>query len=369
MKNIIEVKKINTYFDKKDDYIFFKKKSSQNQNYRKIKKILIIKWGGMGDVIQSSFAINAILAEFKFSLVDINTGPNWEIFFKNEKRINSIWSINFGIGLKKIISSLKWLILVKKNNYDLIIDLQTNDRTKIYLSILRILFNYPKFSVGNHPTYPYKIQSNHRLTIETPINIYNRTLSVLNIFPKTFNPSFEISQNDKNTINIFLKKYNVKKNHFVVFIPGSSKSNFLKRWGVDKFARLSKMIESKEIPIILIGGPDDVEDCLLLKKKNPNIINFCNKVKLTSLIELFSKAKLVIANDTGPTHLAACALVPLIQIVGPTNPIKVKPYGKDIISVQAEIECKNCYKKQCSHHSCMKGVNPEFIFNIANKYL
>ena len=56
--------------------------------------------------------------------------------------------------------------------------------------------------------------------------------------------------------------------------------------------------------------------------------------------------------------------VPVIQITGPTNPLLVKPSTNNVISVQADIDCKNCYKKNCSHHSCMKNITADYIYSI-----
>jgi len=161
----------------------------------------------------------------------------------------------------------------------------------------------------------------------------------------------------------------INKNKFVVFIPGSSKTNLLKRWGVNNFHLLSKLIEKIDTKIVLIGGPDDIEECNSLVLKNKKIINLCNKINLIDLPILFENARYIIGNDTGPIHLASSTSTPLIQITGPTNPKLVKPFGKNVIALQSNINCKNCYKKNCSHHSCMSDISPDFIFKIIRKSL
>lgn len=63
------------------------------------------------------------------------------MFFINDKRFNNVWVSNFGSGLNNFINSIKWILKALNNKYDLIIDFQTNDRSRIFLSILRIFFN------------------------------------------------------------------------------------------------------------------------------------------------------------------------------------------------------------------------------------
>lgn len=368
MNKIIPVKKINIFKDfvsliNQTDYMQI---NLSNEN---LTKILIIKWGAIGDVIQSSFAINAILDAYPNSDIDVNTLPSSKKFFRHDKRINKIWGFNFGKGLKKLISTTKWLKIVKSNKYDLIIDLQTNDRSRIYLAILRIFFSYPKFSIGNHSVYPYKINHNNKLSNNSPINLYQRTLLTIGIKIKSLSPSLVISNNSKIKIDNIIKSHSTKNNKIIVFIPGSSKNNKIKRWGVNNFIKLSSLLTKDDNTIILVGGNDDIDDCNQIEKTNKNIINLCNKLDLTDLIPLFDKSNIIIANDTGPTHLAACISKPLIQITGPTNPLLVKPFGKNIISIQSEIECANCYKKYCSHHSCMLGISPSYINRLIKRYI
>ena len=52
----------------------------------------------------------------------------------------------------------------------------------------------------------------------------------------------------------------------------------------------------------------------------------------------------------------------MVVVCGPTNPVRVKPAGENIAAVQAELFCKSCYRKTCSHHACMTLVSPDRVF-------
>ncbi|MBK8183143.1 MAG: hypothetical protein IPK63_09720 [Candidatus Competibacteraceae bacterium] len=49
-------------------------------------------------------------------------------------------------------------------------------------------------------------------------------------------------------------------------------------------------------------------------------------------------------------------------ICGPTDPRRVKPLGDNVTAVQADLPCVNCYRKTCSHHSCMAMLTPSRIW-------
>ena len=365
MKKNIHYKNISTFSDKNLNLKFEKFKNVNLTTNKNIKKVLIIKWGGMGDVIQAIPIIESLTNSFNFAEFHLNTKQPWNSLFTENRKIKKIWLIDFKKKYFGIFEIYKWLQFLRRQKYDLIIDLQSNDRSRILLSLLRFIYSAPRYIIGNHPVFPYTIYPNNFISIEQPFLKMKRTLASIGV--KINKPSLNnfLTRKIIAKTNDKLKKYGLLNKEFIIFIPGSSKKNLLKRWGVINYVQLSKLLNFK---VVLIGGAEDELECEEIFALNKNITNLCSKFSLLELIEVFTKAKIIIANDTGPTHLAALTNTPIIQIVGPTNPDKVKPLGKEILAVQSNIECKNCYKKTCGHHSCMSDVTPEDILNIIQNY-
>jgi len=87
-----------------------------------------------------------------------------------------------------------------------------------------------------------------------------------------------------------------------------------------------------------------------------DIINLCNKTELTELPILFKKAEFIIGNDTGTSHLAASTKTPMIVLFGPTDPLRSKPIGKQILGI------KSLSKK-------ISDISPGQIFLLIKKLL
>ena len=307
-----------------------------------IEKILIIKWGGMGDVIISTAIIEDILKSFPNAQVDINTLPQWQIIFKNHLGINNIWGFNNKKGLNTLVHLYKWIKMVKMENYNLIVDLQTNDRSRIYLSILKLLSNNTKYIIGNHAVKPYSIAPKTHIKITNPFQMMQRTINSIGIKSNIFSPKIYTSKHDSIRSRSILKANSLKDNNFVILICGSNKRGKNKRWGTENFNALAGLIQKKyKCKSVLIGGPDDMEECLSISRNDKTIINLCNKTNLIELIEIFSNAKFIISNDTGTAHLASSTKTPMIVITGPTDPKKVKPFGKKILALQANSKDMN----------------------------
>ena len=105
------------------------------------------------------------------------------------------------------------------------------------------------------------------------------------------------------TINIdkITNKYFNKK--FILLFPFCSPQLSHKKWPY--FNELIKIIRSKypNLEVVIAPGPEELED-----SKNVEAISITNKDKSINLMELaglISKSSFVIANDTGPAHMAA----------------------------------------------------------------
>jgi len=153
---------------------------------------------------------------------------------------------------------------------------------------------------------------------------------------------------------------------FAIFLPGSHAAGLTKRWGVHNYRQLAVLLEGVGLnKVVLLGGADEIEECAAIAEGDSgHVVNLCGKTQLLELPPIFERAALIVANDTGTAHLAAASNQRMIVICGPTDPRRVKPVGNGVIAIQADLSCKNCYRKTCDHHSCMKFVTPEQIMDL-----
>jgi heptosyltransferase-1 len=138
---------------------------------------------------------------------------------------------------------------------------------------------------------------------------------------------------------------------YAVLLPGT---NWLtKRWPAERFAELVKPLHERfGLRSIIAGGAD----AAALAKDIPGALNLAGTTNLLQLVALLEGAALVVANDSGPMHIAAALDRPLVTMFGPTNPIRTGPYGKMQSVVRNPIECSPCYSRKCSHISCLRHL-------------
>ena len=102
---------------------------------------------------------------------------------------------------------------------------------------------------------------------------------------------------------------------------------------------------------VIMGSPVDqklAERIQLLAGKAP-VYSLAGATSLGELVELITRCNVMIANDSGPVHIAAAARIPVVCFYGPTNPNLTGPFG-DIHTVfqRGDLACIKCMRRQCT---------------------
>jgi ADP-heptose:LPS heptosyltransferase len=278
--------------------------------------ILIIKLGSLGDVVQISGALRDIREHHKNEKITILTTSKYINLFKNCPYVDNClederlprYNIFYLLKLRKIINSL---------NFNKVYDLQNSNRTNFYR---KFLFNVKNWSSSR----------------DIPENKYNN--SVLQRFDEqlrksniqtlyTLKPDFSWAAEKANNYNLDTDK------KYILFFPFCSRDLIHKRWPY--FSELINLIKQNhpEYSLVVAPGPGEIEEAKSLDIKiavNNNLpLNF---FELASLIK---KSHLVIANDTGPAHMAAHLGARGFTLFGPhTTPEKVSIEREKFIALQ-----------------------------------
>jgi heptosyltransferase I len=147
---------------------------------------------------------------------------------------------------------------------------------------------------------------------------------------------------------------------YAVLIPGTNWVT--KRWPVDRFASLVKPLRDEfNLQAVVAGSPDERS----LAEQVRGATNVAGKTTLRQLVALLDRAALVVANDSGPMHMAAALGRPLVTPFGPTNPVRTGPYRRDDAVIRLAIPCSPCYARQCSHQSCLRWLEVESVLQLA----
>ena len=102
-----------------------------------------------------------------------------------------------------------------------------------------------------------------------------------------------------------------------------------RNWLPERYAAVADYAASKGLRVVLCGGPTDLERQLaknIQAHANTQIDNWVGDTSLTQLLALLKQAKVVLAPDTGPAHMAVTQGTPVIGLYAHSNPGRTGPY-------------------------------------------
>lgn len=178
---------------------------------------------------------------------------------------------------------------------------------------------------------------------------------------------FEFSfQNDKETLN----KNTQKK---IALFPGSVWAT--KKWTLEGFTELARLLINENYEVYLMGGPDDFTDSKLIKDKVPNVHLKTGQMSLLESSYFIKDFDLIICNDSAPAHIAAYFQRPVLALFGPTVlDFGFRPWQDNSRVIQEKLDCRPCgphghQKCPLGHHDCMKKISAYQVFLEARKML
>jgi ADP-heptose:LPS heptosyltransferase len=278
--------------------------------------ILIIKLGSLGDVVQISGALRDIRDHHKNEKITILTTSKYLNLFKNCPYIDDClederlprYNIFYLLRLRKIINSL---------NFNKVYDLQNSNRTSFYR---KFLFNLKNWSSSRDIS-----ENKYNNSVLQRFDEQLRKSNIQTIY--TLKPDFSWAAEKANNYNLDTDK------KYILFFPFCSRDLIHKRWPY--FSELINLIKQNhpQYSLVVAPGPGEIEEAKSLDIKialNNNLpLNF---FELASLIK---KSHLVIANDTGPAHMAAHLGARGFTLFGPhTTPEKVSIEREKFIALQ-----------------------------------
>src|SRR5262249_18924205 len=156
---------------------------------------------------------------------------------------------------------------------------------------------------------------------------------------------------------------------YVVIHPGALMDT--KRWAVDRFAAVGRMLHERNMTVSLACGPGEESIVGKVAKEIPGSTMMLG-LNIPELAELIRGARLYIGNDTGPMHLAAAVGTPTIAVWGSSDSRRWRPWGVEHRVVQNPFECNPCPGYRClvaASPLCIESVTVEQVKTAVGELL
>jgi heptosyltransferase II len=324
-------------------------------------RTLIIKLGGLGDVLRTTCLLRAITGQI-YWLTSVSALP----LLKNNPLIRESFSVN------------NWE-KVKDTYFNTVINLDEDiTACKIAKSIKAEKF-YGLFISSNSIRYTPSRLFDMGLTSKYGIEKANKLKKENNasypellyeVIGKKFSGEeyvLELTEREKMFGKDFIRKHNLESKQVIGINTGEDNRWQFKKWHLDATVRLINLMK-KNYSLILLGGPGEAE-------RNREIINKtaiadagCGN-SLREFASIINQCSLVISSDSLAMHVAIALKKKAIVFFGPTSSSEINLYNRGT-KVIPDIGCLVCYKKTCDiKPNCMDLISPEMIINAAKKLI
>jgi heptosyltransferase-2 len=265
---------------------------------------------------------------------------------------------------------------LKKEKFDLVIDLHKNTRTMRVKKALNVKsHSFDKLNIQKWLLVNFKMAA---MPDKSIVERYMDTVKELGV------------KNDGKGLDYFfddlkrISNKDIPMSHwsgYVGCVIGGSYNT--KKLPVEQWKRFCATVP---YPVMLLGGPEDVSEGMEIAAQDPiKIYNSCGKFSINESAELVKIARVVVSNDTGLMHVAAAFQKPIISLWGNTSPemgmfpyygfnnLKERVSPLSVIMENKELSCHPCSKlgySKCpkGHFRCMNDLDMDIAVEQVNKF-
>jgi ADP-heptose:LPS heptosyltransferase len=319
-------------------------------------KILIIRFSSIGDIVLTSPVLRCLKEQMEAEV---------EIHYVTKRQYKSIIEYNPHISKVHTIekSTNEVIEELKKEQFDYIIDLHKNLRSKRLIRSLKCLsFSFDKINYQKWLLTTFKVNKLPNIHI---VDRYMDAVKSLGV--KNDNKGLEhfIGENEKvNLADLPL----MHQKEYIAFAIGAQFAT--KRLPTHKIISICKKINK---PIVLLGGKEDVRIAEeITTAVGEMIYNACGKYSINQSASLVKQCKTLITHDTGLMHIGVALGVQIVSVWGNTVPaFGMYPYypnnpEKYTIIENNNLKCRPCSKlgyDKCpkGHFKCMEEIDESLI--------
>lgn len=303
-------------------------------------KILVIQTAFIGDAILTLPLIQKLKEKYRESIIDVVSIPATSQIFSASPYVNEVIILDKRGKEKSIFSIFRFSKKLKEKNYTKLYSPHRSMRTSLIVLLSDVEDTYGFDNSSLMHIYKYLVPYNYKAhEVQRNLDLigFDYDENTWKIKPEV---KSDISAKEK--IEQFIKEKNIE-NDLIAVAPGSIWNT--KQYPVQYYNEIISSLVKKGYKIILIGGERDKPVCDKLTSGNyENIISSAGSFSIIESVELLKNVKLLISNDSAPTHMGMCADIPVLTLYCSTSyEFGFYPYNrKSSYLSYDDLFCKPC---------------------------
>ncbi len=346
----------------------------------KVKNIVIIKFYGLGSIIQATPLIKGLKETFPGAKVTLLTAKKNKPLIERLSCIDDVLYVDESSLITVLISTYQIIGLMYERKIDLIFDLELYSNYSACLSALSGAYKRYGFfrlaSQSKNSLYSNRVFFNTGENIRTLYLQLGITAGVSSVYDASLGP-IQVYASDHHALSKKLSSKVLEK--FVVINPNASELCLERRWPLQNFSEVISILTDRGIKCVLIGSQDEIPyvmklENLLTPTTRKKVVNTTGKLNFGELLALIQRSQCILTNDTGPMHIAVTFKKTTFCLFGPVNP---RHYGFDELfstTFYNKVYCSPCLREfdfpPCrGNNICMQMISSLDVLKAILDYL
>jgi ADP-heptose:LPS heptosyltransferase len=270
--------------------------------------------------------------------------------------------------MKRTEFPLKAALKIRKEKYDLILDLWSNPRSAQITFLSGVKYRVGYAYRGRKYAYNILASSDRGAHHSSEHNL--ELLKAIGVPVISKKIHYYVSERNNNSGKEFIKNNFPAGSGIAGIIPSGGWAS--KRCDAVKWVEICKALHDKfKMHLLILWGPGDEQDADYIKQQLPDLTVLAPATSVAEMAGLINNCNLIIANDSGPMHIAAALGAPTLGLFGPTNPKMHGPYSENSGYVLKEdLFCIICNKTECPYkHECFIDLPVENVVAKAEELM
>jgi lipopolysaccharide heptosyltransferase I len=153
---------------------------------------------------------------------------------------------------------------------------------------------------------------------------------------------------------------------FVILNAGGGWAS--KLWPAESFGALARGLRERGLASVVTWGPGEeaLADRVVAASGGAAVRSF--PTSLLDYVALARRARVVVAADTGPLHLACAVSTPVVALFGPTDPARNGPFSARDEVVRSVPPCAPCHRRVCPvHDGIMAAISVAAVLEAVDR--
>lgn len=328
-----------------------------------IRKILIIRDDGIGDLLNSTPAISLLRQNYPDAEITVLTQATTAPILIGNSDVDRILILDRQGAHRRLINRLKFYINLRQEKYNLVVAMRTASWSNFAAFLSGAKYRLGRGQKRFKSTLTHVWRTQYR---KGRVHEVDRNFDLVRLICEGLGDRrlvFKILDEEIARTNRQLASWGVTPGDYLVCIhPGAS--SFDKRWPEENYAEIADaLVRERGAKVLILQGPK--EAALVRNIRNAmqaGSIAYAPK-SVRELGALIQCCNLVVCNDSGPMHIAAALDVPTVAIFGPTDHVAWKPNTKNATVVRRDMPCWPCSAHKCKiGWECTKKLPVEMVW-------